>query len=275
MDTVQKTVTSRDGTTIAFDQSGEGPTIVLVAAALADRADTVKLGQHLSPAFTVINYDRRGRGRSTDQQPYAIEREVEDIEALIDDAGGQAYLFGSSSGGVLALEAASRLGVKVKGVVMYEPPFIVDGSRPPMPDDFAEQIRRLVSTGRNSEAVKRFFIKGMGIPAVFVSLMRWLMPGWSKMAAIAHTISYDLAVLAGTQTGKPLPSGRWDAAHAPTLVMVGGKSEAFFHVGAKALVSILRKAQYRVLDGRDHSAVMMAPEAVANAVSGFFLTELQ
>lgn len=273
--TVHRTVTSRDGAAIAFDQSGDGPVIVLVSAALSDRADTAKLGLHLASAFTVINYDRRGRGRSTNGLPYAIEREVEDIEALIDDAGGQAYLFGSSSGGVLALEAASRLGVKVRGVVMYEPPFIVDESRPPMPDDFAGQINQLLLAGRNNQAVKLFFNKGMGIPGVFVTLMRWLMPGWSKMAAMAHTLSYDLAVLEGTQTGKPLPPRRWAEAHAPTLVMVGGKSEPFFHVGANALVSILPRAQYRVLEGRDHSAVMIAPEAVADVVSGFLLTELQ
>jgi pimeloyl-ACP methyl ester carboxylesterase len=272
VDTVQGTVTSKDGTTIAFEQSGTGPAIVLVGAALADRAGTAKLAKHLAQKLTVINYDRRGRGKSTDTLPYAVEREVEDLEALIDGTSGSGYLFGSSSGSVLALEAASKLGNKVKALFMYEPPFIVDESRPPMPDDFAEQIHKLVTADRRSDAVKLFFAKGMGIPTLFVTMMRLLMPGWSKMAAIAHTLRYDLAVLAGTQAGKPLPDKRWASAQAPTLVMVGGKSEAFFHAGAKALAGLLPNAQYRSLEGRDHSAVMMAPKDIAAAVTGFSLS---
>jgi pimeloyl-ACP methyl ester carboxylesterase len=271
MDNAQKTVTSKDGTTIAFEQSGTGPAIVIVGAALADRTGTTKLAKLLAQKFTVINYDRRGRGKSTDTQPFAVEREVEDLEALIDAAGGSAYLFGSSSGSVLALEAASKLGNKVKGLFMYEPPFIIDNSHPPMADDFTGQIDKLVAAGRRSDAVKLFFNKGMGIPAVFVTVMRLLMPGWSKMADIAHTIPYDLAVLEGTQTGKPLPAKRWTLAQAPTLVMVGGKSEAFFHTGAKALAELLPDAQYRSLEGRDHSAVMMAPKDIAAAIEEFVL----
>jgi pimeloyl-ACP methyl ester carboxylesterase len=271
VDTVQKTVTSKDGTTIAFERLGTGPTIILVSAALADRADTAKLARLLAEKFTVISYDRRGRGQSTDTQPYALEREVEDIAALIDAAGGSAYLFGSSSGSVLALEAASRLGRAVGGLFMYEPPLIVDDSHPPMPDDLAAQVEKLLAADRRHDAVKLFFHKGMGIPAVFVTLMRWLMPGWSKMARIAHTIPYDLAVLAGTQTGQPLPDSRWASAQLPTLVMVGSKSEPFFHTGAQALAGLLPDGQYRPLVGGNHGAVMMNPKAIATEVSGFFL----
>jgi pimeloyl-ACP methyl ester carboxylesterase len=265
-------VTSKDGTTIAFEQSGAGPTIIVVDAALADHTGTAKLAKLLAEKFTVINYDRRGRGESSDTPPYEIEREVEDIEALIDAAGGTAYLFGSSSGAVLALEAANKLSDKVKGLFMYEPPFIIDDSRPPMPDNFAEQVGKLVTAGRPGDAVKLFFHKGMGIPAVFVTMMRLLMPGWSKMVAIAYTVPYDLAVLAGTQTGKPLPTARWASATIPTLVMVGSKSEAFFHTGARALTSLLQNAQYQSLEGRGHGAVLMAPKDIATAVSGFFST---
>jgi pimeloyl-ACP methyl ester carboxylesterase len=142
-----------------------------------------------------------------------------------------------------------------------------------MPDDLAEQINGLVAAGRDGEAAKLFFHKGMGIPAVFVTLMRWLMPRWSKTAAMAHTITYDLAVLAGTQTGKPLPAQRWASAAVPTLVAVGSKSEAFFHTGARALASLLPDTHYRSLEGRDHAAVMMAPKAVADAVKQFFLNQ--
>ena len=180
-------------------------------------------------------------------------------------------MFGVSSGAVLALEAASELGGKVKQLFMYEPPFIIDGSRPPMPDDFGNQITELVSEGHKSEAVTLFFTEGMGIPPFAVTIMRLLMPGWSKMTAMAHTLPYDLAILAGTQEGKPLPANRWAATAAPTLVMVGSKSEAFFHYGAKALVGILPDARYRSLEGRDHSAILMAPKAIALAVQEFFL----
>jgi pimeloyl-ACP methyl ester carboxylesterase len=275
MTTVQGTVNSRDGTTIAFEHSGTGPAIVIVSAALADRTGVRRLARLLAREFTVINYDRRGRGKSTDTQPYAVEREVEDLDALIDAAGGSACLFGSSSGSVLALDAASQLGNKVKGLFMYEPPFIIDGSRPPMPGNFAGQIERLVAAGRRSDAVRLFFTQGMGIPAVFVTLMRLLMPGWSRMADMAHTLPYDLAVLEGTQAGKPLPTSRWASARARTLVMVGSRSEAFFHTGARALAGLLADAQYRALEGRDHSAVVMAPKALAAEIAGFFLSRNQ
>jgi pimeloyl-ACP methyl ester carboxylesterase len=271
--TKQKTVTSKDGTSIAFEERGAGPLIILVEPALSDRSGSAKLAKHLAGKFTVISYDRRGRGKSTDTQPYAIEREVEDIEALIDATGGSAFLFGSSSGSVLALEAASKLGGKVKQLFMYEPPFIIDDSRPPMPDDFINEVSALVSANRRNDAVRLFFTKAMGIPGFAVTLMRILMPGWSKMAGVAHTIPYDLTLLAGTQTGKALPSSRWIRTIAPTMVMVGSKSEAFFHNGAKALIGLLTNAQYRSLEGRDHSAVVMASKTIADEVEQFFLTQ--
>lgn len=269
METTQNTVTSKDGTTIAFEQAGSGPGIVLVPAALSDRADTAKLAKWLARNFTVLNYDRRGRGQSTDTPPYHIAREVEDIHALLEVAGGSAYLFGSSSGAVLALEAANHLGQSVRGLFLYEPPFIVDDSHPPMPDDLAPAIEKLLEEGRRSDAVKLFFRRGMGIPAVFVSLMRWLMPGWSKMTRMAHTTLYDLEILRGTQAGRPLPPDRWSAVRAPTRVMVGGKSGPFFHSGAQALARLLSDADYRSLPGRDHSAVMMAAKDLAAAIEDF------
>jgi pimeloyl-ACP methyl ester carboxylesterase len=272
MDTRQATVTSKDGTVIAYERSGAGPTMILVSAALSDRSDAAKLGRLLARDFTVINYDRRGRGASTDRPPFTVMREVEDIEALIDAGDGSAHLFGSSSGAVLALEAASQLGPKVRGLFMYEPPFIIDDSHPPIPDDLALQIQNLVSANRRNDALKLFFTRAMGIPSVFVTMMRLLMPGWSKMAGMAHTIPYDLAALAGTQTGRNLPVHRWLSNTSPTQVTVGGKSQACFHHGAKALAGALPNGQYRSLEGRNHSAVMMAPQAVAAAIIGFFLS---
>ena len=246
-----KTVTSKDGTTIAFDQIGIGPLVILVDSALADRSTCVKLAKLLAEGFSVINYDRRGRGESGDTQPYAVEREVEDIEALIDAAGGSVFIFGSSSGAVLALEAASRLPTKIKKQALYEPPFIVDDSRPPMPADFVEQLKELLARGKRSNAVKLFFSKGMGIPGIFVTLMRF-MPGWSKSVSMAHTLPYDLMVMGDTQRGRPLPAGCCATASMPTLVMTGGKSETFFHTGGDALAEVLPNAQHRILKDQHH-----------------------
>jgi pimeloyl-ACP methyl ester carboxylesterase len=230
----------------------------------------VKLAKLLSEHFTVINYDRRGRGESGDTQPYTVEREIEDIEALIDEAGGSAFVFGSSSGAVLALEATNKLLAKIKKQVLFEPPFIIDDSRPPMPDDFAKQVTELVSAGRRNDAVMLFFTKGMGIPTIAVMLMRHLMSGWSKGVGMAHTLPYDFAILAGTQAGKPLPAKRWVSATVPTLVLTGEKSEAFFHNGARSLADLLPNAQHRILKGQHHGSVVMAPKAFASVLIEFF-----
>jgi pimeloyl-ACP methyl ester carboxylesterase len=266
----QGSVTSKDGTTIEYEKTGKGPVVILVAAALADRGGTKRFAKLLSEHYTVINYDRRGRGKSGDTHPYSVEREVEDIEALIEESGGRVFLFGSSSGSVLALEAATQLGTKVKGLFMYEPPFIVDESRPPMPNDLSNEITEFVAAGRRNDAVKLFFTKGMGIPPFGVTLMRFLMPGWSKMTGMAHTLPYDLAILEKTQTGKPLPKERWLSNTTPTLIMVGSRSEVFFHSGAKALAGILPHADYRSLEGGNHGSVLLGPKALAGAVGQFF-----
>lgn len=156
--------TSRDGTIIAFDRWGTGPPLVLVASALSDLSDAKRLVRHLSRTFTVINYDRRGRGASSDAAPYAVAREVEDIEALIDEAGGSTFVFGSPSGAVLALEAASRLGRKVSRLARFEPPFIVDDSRPPLSADYVRRLEDHVAAGRRSEAVRDFMTGGLVCP---------------------------------------------------------------------------------------------------------------
>ena len=263
------TVISKDGTTIAFDQIGKGPTVILVDSALADRSICAKLAKLLATEFTVINYDRRGRGESSDTQPYAVQREVEDIEALIDIAGGSAFIFGSSSGAVLALEAASKIPAKVKKQALYEPPFIVDNSRPPMPADFVEQVKELLASDKRSDALRLFFSKAMGIPGIFITLMR-LMPSWSKSKSVAHTLPYDLMIMGDTQTGKPLPAGCWASAVMPTLILTGGKSEAFFHTGGDALAEVLPNAQHRILKDQHHGSVVMSPNVVASEIAQFF-----
>jgi len=148
-----RTVISKDGTAIAFDQSGTGPAIILVGGAFTDRSQPIltQLAESLSPQFTVINYDRRGRGDSGDTAPYGVEREIEDLEALIKEAGGSAFVCGFSSGAALTLEAAAS-GLAMKKLALYEPPFRIAGSSRPLPQDFAKHLSELISSGRRGDA---------------------------------------------------------------------------------------------------------------------------
>ena len=274
-----RTVTSKDGATIAYERSGQGQPVILVTGALGVRYDA-RLAELLAHHFTVYNYDRRGRGESGDTHPYAVQREVEDIEALIDAAGGSSHLYGISSGAVLALEAASKLPGKVKKLAMYEPPFIVDDSRPPVSDDYVAQLNAAIAAGRPGDAVEIFMTRAILIPAEFVAQMRnapmsqvfgddagMKPPEWADMEKVAHTLAYDGMIMGDTMSGKPLPVGRWASAAAPTLVITGGNSEPFFHNGAKALVDSLPNAQHRILEGQDHA---VSPAALAPMLIEFF-----
>lgn len=271
MGAVQKSAISKDRTVIGYEQSGHGPTLILVSAALTDRSGNRRLARNLSNRFTVINYDRRGRGTSGDTSPYTTGKEIEDIEALVNTSGGSAFLFGSSSGSVLALDAAAHLGPKVQKLYMFEPPFIVDSSRPPMDTALSGAIDRQIANGKGAEAVRLFFTRGMGVPSFGVTMMRFLMPGWSKMCAMAHTIPYDLAILDGTQAGQPLPVERWKDTSLPIKVAVGSRSEPFFHSGAKELVRILPSTEYQSLPGLNHGALLLAPAALGRDVQDFLL----
>jgi pimeloyl-ACP methyl ester carboxylesterase len=250
-----ETVTSKDGTTIAFDKAGEGPALIVVGGALSVRSSSIPmikvLTDLLSKHFTVYHYDRRGRGDSGDTPPYAVEREVEDIEVLIDDAGGSAFVYGISSGAVLALEAGNKLPTKIKKLALYEPPFIVDDSHPPIPDDYIKQLDTMVSEGRRGDAVA-LFMKIVGVPEEYIPGMKQD-PSWAEMERVAHTLAYDGAVVGDNASGKPLRPHQWDGATMPAVVMVGGDSPPFFHNGAKALVDALPNAQFRVLEGQTHA----------------------
>jgi pimeloyl-ACP methyl ester carboxylesterase len=268
---VQKSAISKDGTVIAYEQTGSGPALILVSAALTDRSGNRRLARYLSDRFMVINYDRRGRGSSGNSSPYTVEKEIEDIAALVGASGGSAFLFGSSSGSALALDAAAHLGPKVKKVYVFEPPFIVDSSRPPIDPMLTSEIDQQIAAGNRAEAVRLFFTKGMGIPSFGVTMMRFFMPGWKKMCAMAHTIPYDLSILDGTQTGQPLPAERWKNDSLPVKVAVGSRSEPFFHSGAKRLVESLPSARYESLTGLNHGALLMAPAALGKDVQEFLL----
>ena len=259
---------SRDGTRIAYERSGSGPPIVLIASALADHRDAKRLARHLSENFTVFNYDRRGRGKSENGSRAAVEREVEDVAALADVAGGRASLFGSSSGAILALEAANLLGDKVTRLAVYDPPFIVDGSRPPVTVDDIGRLEQQLATGRGGEAVTDFTTRQLGMPAVMVAIIR-LLPTWSKLKKLAPTLVYDLQVLQATQSGLP-PRGRWSGVTMPTLVLSGEKSDAFLQHGGRALAQILPGATHASLAKASHSAVVAAPKRLAGALVDFF-----
>src|SRR5437588_2746866 len=255
-------VISKDGTPIAFDQSGQGPAIILVAGATATRLAEASLAAALAPHFTVFAYDRRGRGDSGDTPPYAVEREVEDLEALINEAGGSAFVFGHSSGAVLALEAARLLPTKITKLAVYEPPFIIDDSRPPVPRDYVAHLNELIAAGRRGEAVEYFMTDAMLVPAEMVAQMRNT-PMWPQIEAVAHTIPYDGTIMGDTMSGNPSTIRKWASVTVPTLVMVGGASPAFFHNGTQALADILPNAQYRTLAGQDHGP---ADEVLAPAL---------
>ena len=263
------TVRSADGTTITTEARGSGPTLVIVDPAMSTRRDSKKLATALAEHFTAITFDRRGRGDSDDRSDAGItdpQREIDDIEAVIAANGRGAVLFGSSSSAALALEAATHLGVeRVTGVVLYEPPFIVDSSRPPLPPDLPARVAALVARGELSRAVRSFFVEAVGVPAFMVGIMR-LMPMWSRAKAIVPTTRYDFAVLAGTQDGAGLPDGRWAAMAAPGLVLVGSKSEPFFHSGARALADAVPSIRYEALEGAHHGSPQMAPQGIADRV---------
>lgn len=260
-------VTSRDGTTIAFDRSGDGSPLILVDGALCYRASGPNrpLAEQLAQHFTVYTYDRRGRGDSGDTAPYAVQREVEDIEALIDHAGGSAFLYGISSGAALALEAANR-GLPIEKLALYEAPFVVDGSRPPVPGDYPGRLAELIASDRRGEAVRLFMTEGVRVPAIFVATMRF-MPAWPKIKSVAHTLPYDTEIMRDRQSGEPLPTGRWDSVKAPTLVIAGGKSPAWMRHGMGQLAGVLPNARQRTLDGQTH---LVKPKALAPVLVEFF-----
>ncbi len=251
------TVTSKDGSTIAYDRYGDqGPVVILVNGALGYRKfkKMEELAQLLSPHLTVINYDRRGRGDSTEAGPFSVQREIEDIAALIEANGGRASLWGTSSGGALALRAAIALD-SVDRVSVYEVPFMVEpGLKHPTPD-YPERIDELVAKGKRDALVQHFMRNAVGIPAPFAAVMR-LMPMYKHIKATAHTLGYDFAALgAHTMYGAPLDPQEW-AAVPRAQVVYGGKSPAVLQAGSEALAEVLPEVQLVTLEGTSHNVDM-------------------
>ncbi len=244
-----KKVQSVDGTTIAYDQIGTGPAVILVDGALGYRAFgyMTQLANELSPHFTVISYDRRGRGESTDTQPFALEREIEDIEALIDEVGGEAFLYGISSGAALALEATIKLGHKVKKLALYEAPYDSDDARKVAFRTYRRQLEEVLAAGRPGDALGLFMLF-VGMPPEHLEGAR-RQPMWPMWEAVANTLPYDAAAMGDDGS---VPTEKAVGVTVPTLVMDGSASFPFMHTTAVALAKALPNGEHRTLEGRTH-----------------------
>jgi pimeloyl-ACP methyl ester carboxylesterase len=242
-----KTAQSKDGTILAYDIDGSGPALIYITGASCFRSfwPIVQDAKAFAKEFTVYNYDRRGRGNSTDTQPYAIEREVEDIATMIDAAGGRASLYGHSSGAVLALEAALRFGEKIDKVVMYDPPYVHDAAEKVKYNALSQQVHKLLQAGKNGQAMKTF-LGGIGMPKLFVYLLP-LLPGWKTMRKLAPTLAYDI-----TLTRDLPPIVRAAQVAVPVQLLVGEKSPTGIHEVARQLTNAIPGATFIQVKGQDH-----------------------
>jgi pimeloyl-ACP methyl ester carboxylesterase len=259
------TIGSRDGTTISYEKQGDGPALILVDGALSvySAGGKWELAKQLAPRLTVYGYDRRGRGGSGDTLPYAVDREIEDIEALIDDAGGAAFLYGHSSGASLAMLAAVKLGGKVSRLAMYEAPY---NDEPEAQQAWAEYLKGLgvaLAEGRRGDAVA-LFMRYVGTPADQVDAMR-AAPFWPGMEAVAPTLAYDHAAIQGPANSVPTDVAA--RVTVPALVMSGGASFPFMRDTARALSEAMPRSELRTLDGQTHD---VSPGALAPVLLGFF-----
>ncbi len=256
------TVTSVDGTAVAYEQSGSGPALILVDGAMCYRAagPMRPLAALLGEAFTVYAYDRRGRGESGDTLPYAAEREVEDLRALIARAGGEAYVYGISSGAALAMTTAAT-GPGVAKLAMYEPPYMAELDGGTSSKEYAARLHELLAAGRRGDAVALFMAK-VGMPPEAIDGFR-RSAAFAVLEAIAPTLAYDYEVL----TGESLPRDVAGTVTAPATVLAGGASPQPLQQAARATADALPTAEFRVLDGQTHD---VAPDALAPVLVDFF-----
>jgi pimeloyl-ACP methyl ester carboxylesterase len=256
-------VISKDGTVIVYDKAGAGPAIILVDGAFCSRnfGPMAKLAPLLAGNFTVIKYDRRARGDSGDTKPYAVQREIEDIAALVDVAGGSASLFGISSGAALCIRVVAS-GLPIKKVVLFEPPFITDAMKHRAPADAVEQLLRMTAGGRRADAVRYYFTKIMGMPAIVPFIMRFT-SNWSSMKANANSLPYDAAVMGDFI----MPKDQIAAIQIPALVIDSEKSPALLRKPVEVVASILPNGQRRSLKGQMHN---VPPNILAPVLVEFF-----
>jgi pimeloyl-ACP methyl ester carboxylesterase len=247
-------VKSADGCTIAYDKVGAGPAVVLVTGGSVDRTSNAGLAAELASDFTVYNYDRRGRGDSSDMPEYEVQREVEDIAAVLKAAGGSAHLYGTSSGAALAMEAAAS-GLPILKLALWEPPYILP-DRPKPPADTPKIFKDLVDAGRRDEAVEFFMAKVVGLPPEFIEGAKQS-PFWQSQVKIAHTLTYDAQVMAGYN----IPTERAKAVKVPTIIIDGDASFDFMRETADALAELIPNAQRRRLPDQNHAvdSAVLAP----------------
>lgn len=263
--------TSADGTTIAYTTWGHGDPIIIVDGATAYRATTHEnppTAELLADEFLVVNYDRRGRGASGDTQPYAVEREFEDLAAIIEqatDGTSAATVFGWSSGGNLALNAA-QAGVPIARLALFEPNAVVDDNRPPLPPDYVERLDAAVADGRPGDAVALFMTAAVGLPPEMVVEMQQDAGLWSGLESIAPTIAYDGRNVGDAMSGKPLHADLWNRVDVPVLVMHGNDTWPFLAAAARAIAEHLRTATLRPVPGENHTTT---PEVLASALRAF------
>jgi pimeloyl-ACP methyl ester carboxylesterase len=263
-----ETLKSKDGTSIGYDRVGEGPAVILVDGALSTRGGKAELARLLAERFTVYSYDRRGRGDSGDTQPYAVGREIEDIDALIDAAGGSASLYGHSSGGCLALDATVELIGKVRKLAMYEAPYNDDPAAQKAWGEYLTSLAELLAADRRGDAVA-LFMALVGTPAAQIEAMRKA-PFWAGMEAIAPTLAYDHTGIMGKRGS--IPVERAARIQVPTLVISGTRGLPFMLETAKTLSRTIPGAELRTLDGQAHDvhADLLAPvlaEFFADSIS--------
>ena len=261
MEDTIKTVASSDGTALAFDRLGAGPPVVLVSGASTTRGIHDELADLLARDFTVLNYDRRGRGDSGDARPYPIEREIEDLDAVIAEVGGSAAVFGNSSGAVLALRAAAA-GVAVTKLALWEPPFMVDPDGPRRQQEYVSKLTRLLDEDRRGDAMA-LFMKTIGLPDEMIAGMRQS-PMWPGMEAIAHTLIYDATIMGDSL----VPSELLSTVTMPTLVLHGSDTGDWAASSAKALIAVLPNARQHTLQGQTHA---VAWDVLATPLREFLL----
>lgn len=256
---------SKDGTRIAYEQFGQGPALIIVGGLLDGHTQQAGLARLLSEHFTVYNFDRRGHGESGDTPPYAIEREAEDISALLDLAGGSAFVYGTSGCAIVTMEVAARgLSSRFKKMALWEPPYRVDDSRPPVPGNFLQHLKQLLAEGRREDMIKYFFAEGVGMPAEFVEMMPQF-PGWENQVAHAHTLVYDV-IATGGENYTVLPKERLAKATTEALVIDGGTWPWISH-STDAVAAALPNARRYTIAGQPHN---VADEAMAPVLIEYF-----
>ena len=259
---------SADGTRIAYEVTGAGPVLVVGEGALCHRGIGAfeELAPILSDRFSVVGYDRRGRGESdAGASPYAVQREVEDLVAVLEAAGSTAFVFGMSSGAALALEAA-RQRVGMERLAVYEAPFLLDDSHPPDDPGFTETLRAHVARGRPRRAVQAF-MRLMGVPRAVVAVLP-LLPVGRRLIASGDTLPHDFEIVSPYRRGEPLPDGHYASIATPTLAIAGSTSPTFMRTAAAAIAAQIPGAATETLEGQGHD---VAAEAIAPVLSAHFL----